>query len=41
MVLCLVFKSLIHFEFIFVYGVRKVLTSLIYMWLSALPSTTY
>ena len=41
MVSCLVFKSLIHFEFIFVYGVREVLASPIYMWLFTLPNTTY
>ena len=31
MVLCLIFKYVNYFEFIFVYGVRGVLTSLIYM----------
>ena len=41
MVSCLVFKSLIHFEFIFVYGVREVLASPIYMWLFTLTNTTY
>ena len=37
----LTFRSLIHFEFIFVYGVRNVLMSFFYMWLSSFPSTTY
>ena len=31
MISCLVFKSLSHFEFIFVYGMKECLTSLIYM----------
>ena len=35
------FKSLIRFEFIFIYNVRKVLISFCYMELSRFPSTTY
>ena len=35
----LTFRSLIHFEFIFVYGV-SVLISFLYMYLSSFPSTT-
>lgn len=35
------FKSISYFEFIFVSGVREVLTSLIYTWLSTLPNTPY
>ena len=37
----LTFRSLIHFEFIFVYGVRQCFNSLFYMELSSFPSTTY
>ena len=40
MVSCLIFKSLNHFEFIFVWHEVCVLTSLIYMWLSNFPNTT-
>jgi len=40
MLACLMFKSLGHFEFIFVLGLW-VLVSLIYMQLSSFPSTTY
>ena len=36
----LMFRSLIHFEFIFVYGVRSVLVSFFYKWLTSFPSTT-
>ena len=35
----LTFRSLIHFEFIFVYGVN-VLVSFFYKWLTSFPSTT-
>ena len=35
----LMFRSLIHFEFIFVYGVRSVLTLSFHMWLSSFLST--
>ena len=35
----LTFRSLIHFEFIFVYGV-SVLVSFFYKWLTSFPSTT-
>ena len=31
----LTFRSLIHFEFIFVYGVRSVLVSFFYKWLTS------
>ena len=37
----LVFRSLIHSEFIFVYAVRKCSNFIFYMQLSGLPSTTY
>ena len=37
----LTFKFLIHFEFIFVYGVRKCSNSFFYMSLSSCPNTTY
>ena len=37
----LTFRSLIHFEFIFVYGVRQCSSSFFYMELSSFPSTTY
>ena len=37
----LTFRSLIHFEFVFVYGVRSVLISFFYMQLSSFPSTIY
>ena len=40
MVSCLIFKSLSHFEFIFVYGVGVCLSSLINVWLSNIFSTT-
>ena len=36
----LTFRSLIHFEFIFVYGV-SVLVSFFYKWLTSFPSTTW
>ena len=36
----LTFRSLIHFEFIFVYGVTSVLVSFFYKWLTSFPSTT-
>ena len=36
----LTFRSLIHFEFIFVYGV-SVLISFFFKWLPSFPSTTY
>ena len=35
----LTFRSLIYFEFIFVYGV-SVLVSFFYTWLTSFPSTT-
>ena len=35
------FRSLIHFEFIFVYGIGSVLVSFFHMQLSSFPSTTY
>ena len=41
MVSGLIFKILIHLEFIFVYGVRYGLLSFFCMWLSSLPSTVY
>ena len=41
LVSCLVFRSLIHFEFIFVYGVRNVLILFFFTWLSSFSSTTY
>ena len=34
----LTFRSLIHFEFIFVYGVRSVLVSFFYKWLTSFPA---
>ena len=37
----LTFRYLIHFEFIFVYGMRESLTSLIYIHLSSFCNTTY
>ena len=36
----LTFRSLIHFEFVFVYGVERVLVSFFYEWLTSFPSTT-
>ena len=36
----LTFRSLIHFEFIFVNGVRKCSSSFFYRWLTSFPSTT-
>ena len=36
----LMFRSLIHFEFIFVYGVRKCSSFILYKWLTSFPSTT-
>ena len=36
----LTFRSLVHFEFIFVYVVRKCLVSFFYMWLTSFPSIT-
>ena len=36
----LTFRSLIHFEFIFVYSVESVLFSFFYKWLTSFPSTT-
>ena len=36
----LMFRSLIHFEFIFVYDVESVLVSFFYKWLTSFPSTT-
>ena len=36
----LMFRSLIHFEFIFVYGVRKYSSFILYKWLTNFPSTT-
>ena len=36
----LTFRSLIYFEFIFFYGVRGVLVSFFYTWLTSFPSTT-
>ena len=41
MVSGLIFRSLIHFEFIFVYGVRKYSNFILYMQLFSFPSTTY
>ena len=35
----LMFRSLIHCEFIFVYGVRNGLVSFFYKWLTSFPST--
>ena len=37
----LAFRSLTHFEFLFVYGVRECSNSFFYMLLSSFPSTTY
>ena len=37
----LTFRSLTHFEFTFVYGVRKYSNLIFYMQLSSFPSTTY
>ena len=37
----LIFRSLIHFEFIFVHSVRKCSISFFYMWLSTFPNTAY
>ena len=37
----LTFRSLIHFGFIFVYSLRRVLISFFYMYLSSFPSTIY
>ena len=37
---CLTFRSLIYFEFIFFFGVRGVLVSFFYTWLTSFPSTT-
>ena len=37
----LTFRSLIYFEFIFVYGLREFLISFSYMYLSSFPSSTY
>ena len=36
----LTFRSLIYFEFIFVHGVKSVLVSFFYKWLTSFPSTT-
>ena len=36
----LMFRSLSHFEFIFVYGVRKCSSFIFYRWLTSFPSTT-
>ena len=36
----LTFRSLIHFEFIFVYGVRKCSSFIFYKWLTSFPSST-
>ena len=36
----LTFRSLIHFEFIFMYGIRNVLVSFFYMWLTSFTSIT-
>ena len=36
----LTFRSLIHFEFIFVYGVKNVPLSFFYTWLTSIPSTS-
>ena len=41
MVLGLTFRSFILFEFIFVYGMRKMLISFFYMQLSSSPNITY
>ena len=40
-VLGLTFRSFIHFEFIFVYGMRKMFISFFYMQLSSFPNITY
>jgi len=40
MVSSLIFKSLRHFEFIFIYGVRVCSNLMIYMWLSSFSNTT-
>ena len=37
----LTFGSLIHFEFLFVYGVRKCSNFFFYIQLSSFPTTTY
>ena len=37
----LIFRSLIHFEFIFVYGIREFSNIILIHELSSLPSTTY
>ena len=37
----LTFRSLIHFEFIFVYGARSVLVSFYNMWLTSFRETFY
>ena len=36
----LTFRSLIHFEFIFVYVLESILVSFFYKWLISFPSTT-
>ena len=36
----LTFRSLIHFEFIFVYGVRKCSSFILYKCLTSFPNTT-
>ena len=36
----LMFRSLIHFKFIFVYGVKSALVSFFYKWLTSFPNTT-
>ena len=36
----LTFRSLIYFQFIFEYGVRKFSNFLLYRWLTSFPSTT-
>ena len=41
LVSALTFRSLIHFEFIFVYGIGSVLVSFFHIQLSSFPSTTY
>ena len=37
----LIFRSLIHFAFIFLYGVRECFSFILYMQLSSFPITTY
>ena len=36
----LTFRSLIHFEFIFMYGLKKYSSFILYRWFTSFPSTT-